>query len=160
MNTPTTARIEALWLRPAARLPVQSVAVATAVAGQGLAGDHAGGGNRQLTLLDVDAWRAACAQFGRDVDPAVRRANVLIAGLDLRACRGATLQLGPEVQIVVVGETRQCELLDDGGRIGLCASLRPDGRGGVYGRIVRGGSLRVGDPLRSLPPDVPPDVSR
>ena len=136
----------AIWLRPGARLPVQRVERATALADQGLLGDHAVGGKRQVTILSREAWDAACAAFGRSVDPGVRRANVLVEGLDLAACIGRTLRIG-DVVLEVLGETRPCELLDDGGRVGLCTSLRPERRGGVYARVVTGGELRVGDPV-------------
>lgn len=136
--------IEAIWLRPAARLPVQPVATATAVAGQGLVGDHAGGGKRQITILAREAWADACHALGRSLDPGTRRANVMVSGVDLTASIGGVLQLG-EVRIEVLGETRPCELMDDGGRLGLQAALRPDRRGGVYGRILQGGTLRIGD---------------
>lgn len=140
-----TARLEAIWLRPAARLPVRQVEVATAVAGVGLDGDHAGGGRRQVTLLSREAWHAVCAEFGRAVDPSVRRANLLVSGVDLGACIGRMLRIG-DVVIDVTGETRPCELMDQDGRVGLCAALRPERRGGVYGTVRAGGTLRVGDP--------------
>lgn len=137
-------KIEALWLRPAARLPVQPVAQALAIAGQGLDGDHAGGGKRQITILSREAWDAACRTLGRALDPGTRRANVMVSGIDLAAAIGAILELG-SVRIEVLGETRPCELMDDGGRLGLQAALRPGRRGGVYGRILQGGILHVGD---------------
>lgn len=137
-------KIEALWLRPAARLPVQSVAQAVAIAGQGLDGDHAGGGKRQITILSREAWDAACRTLGRALDPGTRRANVMVSGIDLPTVIGTTLQLG-SVRVEVLGETRPCELMDDGGRLGLQAALRPERRGGVYGRILQGGTLQVGD---------------
>lgn len=137
-------KIEALWLRPAARLPVQPVAQAVAIAGQGLDGDHAGGGKRQITILSREAWDAACRTLGRALDPGTRRANVMVSGIDLPTVIGTTLQLG-SVRVEVLGETRPCELMDDGGRLGLQAALRPERRGGVYGRILQGGTLQVGD---------------
>lgn len=137
-------KIEALWLRPAARLPVQSVAQALAIAGRGLDGDHAGGGKRQITILSREAWDAACRTLGRALDPGTRRANVMVSGIDLPTVIGTTLQLG-SVRVEVLGETRPCELMDDGGRLGLQAALRPERRGGVYGRILQGGTLQVGD---------------
>jgi MOSC domain-containing protein YiiM len=140
-------KIEAIWLRPAARLPVQPVSRATAIAGQGLDGDHAGGGKRQITILSREAWDDACAALGRALDPGTRRANVMVSGIDLAAAIGRTLELGP-VRIEVLGETRPCELMDDGGRLGLQAALRPMRRGGVYGRIVQGGELRLGETCR------------
>lgn len=136
--------VEAIYLRPAARLPVRSVVEANVVAGRGIEGDHAGGGRRQITILSREAWEDACRAFGREVDPAVRRANVLVSGIDLGATIGSALRLG-DVVVDVTGETRPCELMDDDGRVGLCAALRPERRGGVCGSVREGGVLRVGD---------------
>ena len=147
----TVGTLLAIHLRPGARVPVVAVARATAIANQGLDGDHAVGGRRQVTLLAVEAWRAACAELGRDLDPAVRRANLLVEGLDLRAAIGGSITLG-DVVVDVLGETRPCELMDDGGRLGLMAALRPERRGGVFGRIRAGGELRVGMAARLTPP--------
>ena len=67
--------IEAIYLRPAARLPIRAVSNAQATMGQGLEGDHAGGGKRQITILSIESWRDACAELGRELSPAVRRAS-------------------------------------------------------------------------------------
>ncbi|MEM7206130.1 MAG: MOSC domain-containing protein [Planctomycetota bacterium] len=136
--------LETIWLRPAARLPVREVMTATASAGVGLEGDHAVGGRRQVTLLSREAWDLACADLGRAVDPAARRANLLLRGVDLGAAIGRSLRVGA-VTLDILGETRPCELLDDGNRVGLCAALRPQRRGGVFGTVRIGGVLRVGD---------------
>jgi MOSC domain-containing protein YiiM len=143
------ARLLAILLRPGARLPVRRVDEATAIAGLGLDGDHAGGGKRQVTLLAREAWERACAELGTPVDPAVRRANLLVEGIDLGACIGGSLQIG-DVVVDVVGETRPCELLEGPGRTGLCAALRPERRGGVYGTVRTGGLLRIGASCRVL----------
>lgn len=142
--SPSTATVRAIWLRPGARIPPVAVARANAIAGRGLDGDHAGGGKRQITLLAEEAWAAACRELGRDLDPCVRRANVLVAGLDLAATIGRTLAIG-DVRLEVLGETRPCELMDDAGRTGLMRALQSGRRGGVYGRILVGGELRTGD---------------
>ncbi len=147
----TTGRVQALWLRPASRAPLRAVPQATARPGGGLDGDHAAPGKREVTLLDAGAWAAACAELGRQLDPAARRANVLVAGLDLATTLGRSLRIG-EVVLDVLGETRPCELLDDGGRVGLCHSLRPQRRGGVHARVRHGGTLRVGDEVSVEPP--------
>ena len=135
--------LEAIYLRPCSRAPVRGVPEAAAIAGQGLEGDHAVGGSRQVTLLSAEAWRDACAQLGQDLPPELRRANLLLSGVELPE-RGSQLRVGPVV-IEIRGETRPCELLDAPGRVGLCAALRPARRGGVYGEISTGGALRVGD---------------
>lgn len=141
--------VEAIFLRPAARLAVRSVDRAEAVAECGLEGDHAGGGKRQVTVLSLESWQDACAEFGRPLDPAVRRANVVVAGVDLAQSIGRTLRLGGAT-VEILGETRPCELMDDDGRLGLDAALRKDRRGGVFGAIVTSGTVQVGDDVAIL----------
>jgi MOSC domain-containing protein YiiM len=144
-----TARLLAIYLRPAARLPVRTVTRAVAIAGVGIDGDHARGGRRQITLLAREAWERACADFGAAVPPEVRRANLFVEGIDLGACLGKSLQIG-EVVVAVLRENRPCELLDGKDRIGLCAALRAERRAGVYGTITTGGVLEIGAPCRVL----------
>ncbi len=120
--------------------------MAMAVKDQGLAGDHAGGG-RQITILDERAWQAACKQLNANLDAGARRANLLLEGLDLRHSRGQKLTIG-DVAIEILGETRPCELLNDTHE-GLMQALRPDWRGGVFGKILVGGEIRVGDTVES-----------
>ena len=139
------ARLLAIYLRPAARLPVKSVDTAVARTDAGLEGDHGVSGKRQVTILSRESWDAACRELDRDLDPSVRRANLLVEGLDLGQTIGKTRRIGPVI-IDVLGETRPCELLDDDGRVGLNEALRSDRRGGVFGKIRSGGPLKVGDP--------------
>jgi len=143
------ATLQAIYLRPAARLPVKSVDSAVALTDKGLDGDHAVAGKRQVTILSREAWAQACRELGQEVDPGVRRANLLVEGVDLGDSIGKALRVG-SVVIDVLGETRPCELMDDDGRVGLCEALRSDRRGGVYGQIRSGGDIKVGDPCAIL----------
>lgn len=145
-NGGMAARVEQLFLRPSAATPVRAVDRANAIAERGLEGDHCEGGRRQITLLSLEAWRQVCAELGNEVDPAVRRANVVVTGVDLEQSRGRRLALG-DVEVEIGGETRPCELLDRA-QAGLSGALRTRWRGGVFGRIVRGAVLRVGDAVR------------
>lgn len=148
MSKATVARI---YLRPASRLPVKEVSVTLAVQDRGLAGDHAGGGRRQVTMLDRDRWLDVCAELGTPLDPGARRANLVLAGVDLQQCVGRRLRIGGAV-VEVLGQTRPCELMDRALE-GLGSALARDWRGGAYGRILEGGEIRVGDPVRLLDPE-------
>jgi MOSC domain-containing protein YiiM len=147
-----------IWLRPSARTPVRAVPRAEAVAGQGLEGDHAGGGKRQVTLIAREAWADALRELGgAPLDASARRANLLVEGLELGAAIGRRLRVGP-IELQVEGETRPCGLMDDA-RPGLRDALAPACRGGVYARILAGGPLQVGDEVALLDAEVPREAT-
>jgi len=100
-------------------------------------------GPRALTLISKEAWSDACDELGADLPWYTRRANVLIEGVDLRASLGKKLRLGP-VRLLVHGETKPCKLMDEQHQ-GLREVLKPDFRGGVFGEVLEGGTIRVGD---------------
>ena len=144
-------RLLKIYLRPSSRTPVREASTARAIAGTGLEGDHAGKGKRQITLISRESWEAACAELGVELDPGSRRANLLVEGVDLASTlRGGRITVG-EVEIEVAGETRPCGLMEDT-RLGLKAALGPQCRGGVFGRVTRGGTLTPGDPVTAQAP--------
>lgn len=143
------ARLLRIWLRPSTRTPPRPVERATAVAGVGLEGDHAHGGKRQVTLLSRESWADALAELGGgELDPSSRRANLLVEGVDLGATIGKRLRVGA-VELMVMGETRPCQLMDDA-RLGLRDALVPACRGGVFAQIVSGGEVATGDPVEVM----------
>jgi len=147
-------RLLRIFLRPAARAPVREVERVEARAGEGLAGDHRKGGRRQVTLLTREGWAAACADLGVTLDPGGRRANLLVEGVDLAtALGGGRVRIGP-VEVEVAGETTPCQLMDDV-HPGLWSALKPEARGGVFGRLLASGTLEVGAPVEVLPATAP-----
>lgn len=119
------------------------------VADSGIPGSADVGGTRQVTVIREEDFLAVSDELGRRVDPAVRRANVLVRGVELQGAREMTLHLGP-CRILIVGETVPCERMDEAVQ-GLRDALRPDWRGGCYGRVLTGGRVRVGDEARLGP---------
>jgi MOSC domain-containing protein YiiM len=116
-----------------------------AVAGSGIAGDHTQGRLRHVTLVFEDDWNAAAATLGLAVDPAGRRANVLLSGSGGGELVGRRVRIG-DVVVDVKGVTAPCPVMEKAAP-GMMAALRPDARAGVWGRIVTGGTLRPGDAL-------------
>ena len=144
--------VSRIYLRPSSRTPVKQVRRTRAIAGRGLEGDHAGGGSRQVTLLSEEAWEVACDDLGRtDLEPGTRRANIVVRGVDLGETIGGGLRIG-ECVVKVAAETRPCRLMEDAAP-GLQKALEPDRRGGVYGRILAGGEIEVGDDVFVVAPD-------
>ncbi|MEZ5290791.1 MAG: hypothetical protein R2745_06890 [Vicinamibacterales bacterium] len=125
------------------------------VEGRGLSGSATQGGFRQVTLMSLDRWQALTAHLAGPPDPAVRRANLLVDGLDLADSRGRVLAIG-DARIEIVGETRPCRQMDEACP-GLQAALSPPWGGGAFGRVLRGGAIAVGAPVdwAQEPPHAP-----
>jgi MOSC domain-containing protein YiiM len=138
-------RIERIWIKRAKRGPMDPAARATVVAGQGIRGNANQGGRRQVTLLSREHWDELAAHLGPP-DPIVRRANVLLSGVDLRASLGKVLRLGT-ARIRILGETRPCERMDEA-RDGLRAALAVPWGGGVFGEVLDAGEMAPGDEAR------------
>lgn len=141
-----SGRLESIWRKPDRREPMERLEEARLVEGRGLAGNCHQGGRRQVTVIAREAWRRAEEELGRSVDPAARRANLLVSGIELADSEGRVLAVGPG-RILVRGETTPCSRMDEQAD-GLQEVLRPEWRGGVYGEVRAGGRLRVGDPVR------------
>jgi MOSC domain-containing protein YiiM len=138
--------VEEILLWPTKGCPRPTVVRnAQAEPGIGLQGDQKRGQRRQVTLLAAEAWNTATEELGVDAPPSSRRANVVIRGLDLGPTIGRRLRLGP-VLLQIHGETDPCEMME---RVapGLKEALTPDCRAGVFGAVLEGGAISVGDPV-------------
>ena len=138
-----SGRIKALWSKRAHRGPMDSLREATLIPGQGLEGSVGRSTRRQVTVLASEAWVSAVAGLAKDPGPASRRANIMISGVELANTRGRVLRLGA-CRIAVGGEVRPCERMDEAAP-GLRAALSADWRGGVFGQVLTGGIIRIGD---------------
>lgn len=98
---------------------------------------------RGVTLLSVESWRDACHELGTDLVWTLRRANVLIEGVDLGTLIGRTIAIG-DGRYRVHGETKPCGLMDQQHN-GLRAALVPAMRGGVHAEVLTAGTIRGGD---------------
>lgn len=115
------------------------------VAGRGLRGNATQGGRRQVTILSAERWRALTAHLPGPPAPAVRRANLLVDGLDADFTRGRVLRIG-EARVRIFGETRPCHQMDEACP-GLQAALDPAWGGGAFGEVLEGGAIAVGGPV-------------
>jgi len=139
-------RLEAIWIKRAQRGPMDPATRATLIAGRGIEGNADQGGKRQVTIIAAEVFDALRATLDPAVAPVMRRANLLVRGVALAESRGRVLRVGSG-RIRVYGETRPCHLVDQA-LPGLRAALEPDWNGGVFGEILDGGEVRVGDPVR------------
>jgi MOSC domain-containing protein YiiM len=138
---------------------------ATEIRASGLEGDrqrdlrHHGGPDRAVSLFSLEVIQAL-AEEGHPVGIGTTGENLTVSGLDWRAVvPGAEIEVGPAL-LRVTAYASPCSNVEGSFRRGavvrISQKLHP-GWSRVYARVLRGGMVRVGDPveLRSAPPPDP-----
>ena len=145
------ARLAGIARRPVRRAPMEEIAQGLISTDAGLEGDCKGSKfpQRQITVLAAEAWIAAAADVGDSGLPwTVRRANLLVAGIDLPRAKGGVIRIG-ETVLEVTGQTYPCSRMEEA-RPGLLRALAGDWRGGVTCRVLTGGRVVLGDAVEVL----------
>lgn len=147
----TAGIVTAIVLGGAAEAPLHSVESARAIAGRGLQGDRyadgagtfspGGGRGHDLTLVAAEVLEDA------GIDPLEARRNLIVRGVDLDALRGRRFRIGA-VQCLGQRRCEPCAHLERLTRPGVLRALAH--RGGLRADILRGGDVRVGDPVEAL----------
>lgn len=137
--------IKAIAIRNRPRVAMQTIDSARIDVASGILGDFRGSQlDRQITVLSESAWRKACDEVDADLPWTVRRANLLVDGVEFdQTCVGKHLRIG-DVELEITGETDPCSRMDEQHQ-GLTAALVPDWRGGVCCKVVTPGEIAIGD---------------
>lgn len=137
-------RLLAIARRAKPRAAMELLEAAHVSLAAGVEGDARGAiEGRQVTIVFREDWEAACVALGREVPWTMRRANLLLDGLDRFKRVGARLVVG-EVALEVTEENEPCRVMDIQAK-GLRMALKPEWRGGVACRVLDGGAIKVGD---------------
>jgi len=120
--------------------PMSSVRV---IPGRGLASNADTSRTRQVTLIEREVWNALMQQTGGTVPPSARRANLMVSGIGLANTRDKVLRVG-RVRLLIVGETRPCERMEEA-VTGLQAAMASDWGGGAFAQVLDEGEITIGD---------------
>lgn len=137
--------IKAIAIKDRPRVAMQPIDSAIVEVASGIRGDFRGSQrDRQITILSESAWQRACAEVGAELPWTVRRANLLVDGVEFDASYvGKRVRIG-EVELEITRETDPCSRMD-AQHAGLTAALTPEWRGGVCCKVLKAGDLRIGD---------------
>ncbi len=147
--------IDWLGVRPVTRGPMHAVARVELLADRGLEGDHRAtraGSRRQVTLIQAEHLALVAAWCGLTfLDPAWVRRNIVVSGINLLALRTCRFHLG-ETLLEGTGHCHPCSRMEAGLGTGGYNAMR--GHGGITARVLTGGWIAQGDPVRfhGLPP--------
>ncbi|HQH27558.1 MAG TPA: MOSC domain-containing protein [Oligoflexia bacterium] len=120
------------------------------ITADGIAGDaHAGPWHRQVTLLSQESIDRFAAQLGRPLHPGAFAENITSRGIDLTCVRPADrISVGDAIlEVTQIGKECHgagCEIFR---RVGRCVMPVE----GVFCRVIRGGTIRNGTPVRHYP---------
>ncbi len=142
--TPFTGEVIGLARHQARRAPIEEMVSARITMESGVEGDcHGQPGPSQIAVVGEEGWHAAITDLGADLPWTLRRANLLIRGIDLFNTTGMRLHLG-DVILEITGENEPCWVMDKQHR-GLRKALTPEWRAGVACRVIHGGTIKVSD---------------
>jgi MOSC domain-containing protein YiiM len=142
---PRPGRVEWIGIRPERRSPVDVVQTVDVSEKKGLIGDHYSGqsGNRHVTLIQAEHLPVVAALTGRDeLDPGIVRRNLVVSGINLLALKDQQIEIG-EVVLQVTGQCHPCSKMETALGPGGYNAMR--GHGGMTAKVIRGGTIRVGD---------------
>ncbi len=153
----STPSVQALFIGPTPRQPLQPVEQVVAVAGHGLEGDRKfrsvsrparkDGPDREITLIEAEAIEAVNRDYKVELSPVETRRNVVTRGVALNHLVGRQFRVGA----VVLQGMRLCEPckhLESLTRPGVRAALVH--RGGLRAQILDGGAIRIGDLIEPI----------
>lgn len=147
-NIPQVGKVEWVGVRPAAKAEVKPLEEVQAVEGKGLVGDHYSGksGNRQVTLIQAEHLAGVAYMLGMELlDPELTRRNIVVSGINLLAFQDQQFQIGGAV-LEMTGPCEPCERMEENLGEGGYNAMR--GHGGITCRVVKGGKIKIGDPIK------------
>ncbi|MBW0000059.1 MAG: MOSC domain-containing protein [Verrucomicrobia bacterium] len=149
------AFLEAIFITAHAGAGMQRVHEVEALAGRGLAGDryllgtgyYSGHNACQVTLIEAEALERMEAGFGVQVSQGEHRRNLVTRGIAHAELRGRRFSFG-EAVLEYERPRPPCAYLE---RLTQPRMTRALGEGaGLCARIIQGGILHEGDPIRVL----------
>lgn len=142
------ASVTHLHLAPLHKADLIEVNEVFAVEGAGLEGDRYLGATRNVTVVAEGELDEAASRLGYPIPAGATRRNITVDADRLPRTTGALIHLG-EAVLSVWRDCPPCERMYQ--TVGPGAREALDGRAGIAAQVVKGGVIRVGDPVRIEP---------
>lgn len=146
---PQIGRVQWIGVRPERRAPMQAVNSVEVTTETGLIGDRyrRKQGKRQVTLIQHEHLAAVASMLGQaQIAPDITRRNIAVSGINLLALKGKQFQIG-DVILEYTGLCHPCSRMEEALGVGGYNAMR--GHGGITARVVRDGTIQIGDEVRA-----------
>lgn len=143
-------RVENISYRPKRVESIVEIAAINAVQDIGLEGDHYGkiGGKRQVTIIQKEHIEAAASMLGMPaIDFKLLRRNIVVSGINLLALKDKKFKIGDAI-FEYSGLCHPCSRMEENLGKGGYNAMR--GHGGITCKIVKSGTIKVGDEIEAL----------
>jgi len=138
-----TGQLQAIWIKRMKLGPMDKASSANLVTNKGILGNANQGGKRQVTIIEQEVWQGLMKGLQTNLDPNVRRANLMISGISLVKTSNKILKIGG-CRLRILGETRPCERMDEAFS-GLREAMKANWGGGAFAEVLNDGEIFVGD---------------
>lgn len=143
-------KVKTISFRPKRLEAVEFTREILAIRDKGLEGDRYKnpGGDRQVTLIQVEDLKAIASYLGRqEIDPALTRRNIVSEGINLLSLKGKRFKIG-EAVLEYTGECHPCSRMEESLGHGGYNAMR--GHGGITAKVIEGGVIREGDDINPI----------
>ena len=148
------ARLESIWIAPAAGAPLLPLDQANVEKDHGIIGDryHQGKGtfsrwqraNRAISLIQSESLASILEETGMDISHGRNRRNLVTSGVDLTDLIGGRFRIGSAL-FRASATCAPCRYLEHLLGPGTFAALR--NRGGIRAEVIEIGTIRPGDTI-------------
>lgn len=147
---PQEGKVKWIGIRPSKTEEQLSLSAVNAIVGQGLEGDRYQGksGKRDVSLIQAEHLEIVARLLGKAEVPAkLTRRNIVISGVNLISLKGKTIRLGG-AELLVTGPCAPCSKMETNLGPGGYNAMR--GHGGITARVVKTGTISVGNTLEII----------
>ena len=147
---PQVGQVKWIGVRPERKAPMIKLDIVEALAGKGLSGDRyaSKNGKRQVTLIQGEHVLAIASLLGREkIEPELLRRNIVVTGINLLALKDKQFQIGSAL-LEYTGLCHPCSAMEATFGPGGYNAVR--GHGGITGRILESGKIKMGDGVKVI----------
>lgn len=148
---PQQGRVVWIGVRPVSHGGMIELEAVEARREAGLTGDHARAGPknpRQVTVIQWEHLQVISSLLNKTISAADMRRNMAVSGINLFSLRNRQFSIGSAV-FETTGWCQPCARLEE--RLGAGTFQASRGHGGITARVLQGGIIRLGDPVKVVP---------